>query len=194
MMMKKDAFTEKLSLWLDNELSPTEVVELKAHLDSCPACRQAYQAMQRVDNLLRLAATTIAAPSPGFNQQFETRLAGYRPGRPWQIWLAIGGLLTGTLLFGGAVAVVGGLAVVNLSGTGLEADWFYQWLAAGIESVTNLRVLINLGGLFLKATFITMGQPLFWLCVLMAISMAWLWVRVMQTVSRRATPTVEFVL
>jgi predicted anti-sigma-YlaC factor YlaD len=193
-MMKKDAYTEKISLWLDDELNPAEVTELKAHLETCLDCRQTYQAIQQVDELLWGAAAMMASPSPGFNQRVETRMVHYRPGQRWRIGVALAGLFLGTLLFAAAVAMVGGTALMGYGQVGVDADLFYQWLVSVIQSVTSLRVLLNLGGLFLKATFITMGQPLFWLCVLLSISMAWLWVRVMQTVSRRTAPTVEFVL
>jgi len=66
--MTKDTFTEKISLWFDDQLSPAEVAELKDHLSGCPSCRQTYSAMQQVDQVLQAAARVMAAPQPGFSR------------------------------------------------------------------------------------------------------------------------------
>jgi predicted anti-sigma-YlaC factor YlaD len=191
--MITDAFTEKLSLWLDNELSPAEVTELKSHLESCPACRQTHQAMQQVHTLFLSAAATLAAPSPGFAHRLELRLAQRRAVKGWQIWLAVAGLLLGPLFFIGGLAVVGGLSLLNLSSAWLDAGIFYQWLTEFIDSATSLRVLLNLAGLLLKAAYVTIQEPLFWVCVLVALVMMALWVRVMHTISQRSISTAEFI-
>lgn len=192
--MMKDTFTEKISLWLDDELSPVEVTELQTHLASCPACRQTYEAMQHVDRLLRTAAGVMVAPHPGFPQRFEARLARHHSPKPWQIWLTLGALLVGTLLFFGAWGVVGGLTLLSISASVLDVGLFYQWLVVFIESVDSLRVFLNLGALFLKASFITMQQPLFWGCLLVGVATTLLWVRAVQTLSRRAVSTIQLML
>jgi len=191
--MMKDAFTEKISLWLDNELSPAEVIELKSHLERCPACRQAHQAMQQVHTLFLAAAATLAAPSPGFGHRFELRLAQRRAVKGWQIWLAVAGLMLGPLFFIGGLAVMGGLSLLNLSSAWLDAGIFYQWLTEFIDSAASLRVLLNLAGLLLKAAYVTIQEPLFWVCVLVALVMMALWVRVMQTISQRSISTAKFI-
>jgi predicted anti-sigma-YlaC factor YlaD len=178
---------------LDNELSPNEVAELQAHLAQCPACRHTYEAMQQVDHLFRAAAARMVAPGPGFTRRVEARLAQHHPSKPWQIWLAVGALLFGTLSLFGIWAVVSGLTLVTIGASLLDVGIFYQWLVTFIESATSLRVFFNLGGLFLKASFITMQQPLFWGGVLFSLSILWFWVRVMRSLSRRITLPVEFV-
>jgi hypothetical protein len=136
---RKDSYTKKISLWLDDELNPTEVTELKAHLAGCSTCRQTYEAMRRVDHLLHTAATVMAVPSSGFVERFEMRLVQYRPDKPWRIWLALGGLLLGTLFVFSAWAIVGGVALVGVSISLLDVGLLYQWLATFIESVDMLR-------------------------------------------------------
>jgi predicted anti-sigma-YlaC factor YlaD len=191
--MTKDTFTEKISLWLDNELNSTEVAELKTHLAGCMTCRQTYQSLERVDRLFRAAAGMVVAPEPGFSHRFELRLARRRVAQPWQLWLALSALLLGTLLLFGLMATIGGLTLINLSAVSFDAGQVYQWLVSFIDSATNLRVFLNLWFLVVKAGLVTMQEPLFWLAVLVALGMTGMWVRIMQTLLRRQPSTVEFV-
>lgn len=192
--MTNDAYTEKISLWLDGQLSPNEVADLKDHMTTCPTCRQTYQAMQKVDRLLKTAGKHMAAPGPGFPQRVEARLARYQPHRPWQIWLAVAALLLGTLFIFVAWGVLGGITLVGAGLALLDVDVLYQGVAGFIQSVDNLRVFLNLGGLFLKASLITMQQPLFWGCVLLALILIGGWVRAIQKLAQRAVASVELVL
>lgn len=192
-MNRQDSYTKKISLWLDDELNPTEVTELKAHLADCSTCRQTYEAMRRVDSLLHTAAAVLVPPSSGFVERFETRLAGYQPGQLWRIRLALGGLLLGTLFIFSAWAIVGGVALVGVSTALLDVGLLYHWLATFIESVDMLRVFLNLGALFVKAGYIIMKQPLFWMAGLVALILAGIWVRVIQLLSRRTSAAFELV-
>jgi predicted anti-sigma-YlaC factor YlaD len=186
-------FTEKISLWLDDELDDSEADELQAHLATCQACRHTYRAMQQVHLLLDAAAATMVTPAPGFAQRFEARLAHRRPVKPWQIVLALSALLLGTLLFAGAWTVMSGLTLVSAGSALLDVDLFYQGVIGFIDSADQLRFFVNLGALFLKASFITMQQPLFWGCLLVAVLMTGLWARALQMLYRRETVTAEFV-
>lgn len=193
MTMKHKPFAEQISLWLDNELGPAEVSRLQAHLAGCPICRQAYEAMQRVDRLLRTQATVMVAPNPDFRPRFEARLVQPQPIKPWQIWLTLIALFSGTLFLFGAWAILGSITLVSVSTSVLDAVVFHQWLTAFIESVESLRVFLNLGGLFLKVSLITMGQPIFWISTLIAIGLIWLWLRIIQVISQHSTPTINLV-
>lgn len=184
--MAYDTFTEKISLWLDNELSAPEVAELQAHLVDCPACQHAFQALQQVDSLLRSGASVIVAPPPGFTTRFETRLAQQQAGHNGHVWLGLGVLFVGTLV----LFVLGGIVVGTFVTAGvnlLGIDILYHGLAGLIVSANTLAVWLNLASLFLKASLITMSQPLFWGCALVAIGMAWLWLRLLKFVNRPAT-------
>ncbi len=187
---QKDEYTEKISLLLDGELNATEATELKAHLADCLTCRHTYQAMQHVHQLLRNAATVMAAPKPGFPHRFQVRLA-HRRGKPWQVALAIGALLLGTLFLVSAWAVMGGITLVTMSAAVFDVSFVDQWLVTFIELVGRLRVFFNLGSLFFKAAFITIQQPLFWGCVVVAVILMGLWVRVMQLLSRGVAAPAE---
>lgn len=185
-----DTFTEKISLWLDNELNPAEVTELQAHLAQCAFCRQTYQAMQQLDQMLRGASALMAAPAPGFTARFEVRLAYSHPGARKQMWLGFTVLLIGVLSILSVVGIIAGVILLNLSAT-LDIGLLYRGLAEFIESINMLGTLFNLGTLILKVCLILMSQPLFWGYALLAAAMALLWVRLMRSVYRRGLATVE---
>jgi len=189
-----DEYTEKISLWLDDQLNPNEITELKTHMTTCPVCRHTYEAMQRVDHMFRSAARVMVAPHAGFTQRFETRLAQRRHIKPWQLWLTISALLLGTLVFFGAWAVIGGLALISVSTSMLDVGRLYHFLTIVIESVDSFRVFLNLWSLFLKAGFITLSEPLSWGFMVVGLAMVGLWVRVMQTLARRVGVSVEMFL
>jgi predicted anti-sigma-YlaC factor YlaD len=182
--MSMDQYTEKISLWLDNELSPGEVTELEAHLADCPACHQTYEAMQRVDRLFRTAARQIVIPAPGFTRRFETRLAQQRPVKPWQLWLTLGALLSGTVLIFSAYAIVGGIALLGVRTTAVDAGLYYQGVITFLESVDQARIYLNLSSLFVKASLLTMSQPLFWVSTMIIITIIGLWLRIWRGLSQ----------
>jgi hypothetical protein len=192
--MNEEQLTEKISLWLDDELSPAEITELQTHLANDPASRQTLEAMQHVDRLLHAAATQMVLPSSGFTQRFEVRLAHYRPPKPWQTWLAMAALLGGTVSLFTIWAVVSGIALLSISTTVLDARIIYQGLTTFIESVNHLEGYLNLGALLLKTSFITMQQPLFWVCLLIAISLIGFWVWIMRMLSQRTVIPPQLIL
>lgn len=182
--MKNDNFTEKISLWLDNQLASADVAELKAHLADCEDCRETYQAMQQVDHLFRTAATRMAAPSPGFTERFESRLGQHRS-KAWQSWLAVSALGLGSVLIFGVWIVSEGLLWFVGDSSLLNAQVLYRGVNALIESFAGVQLVINLGSLSFKAMTIVMSQPLFWGLVFVAVMSIGAWVWIMQTLSRR---------
>jgi hypothetical protein len=191
--MNHDTFTEKISLWLDDELSPSEAADLQTHLTKCPSCQQVYQAMQHVHHFLDNASRLMAAPSPGFTTRFEARLA-QNTAKRWHAWLGLGVLLISTLLLVTVGAIVGGVTLISISTVLLDTRALYEWLGMLGGIVNQIRAYINLSGLFLKVAFITMSQPLFWLYVAVTLGLTWLWVRVIQMVYRRAPVNVELLV
>lgn len=192
--MTKDNYPEKISQWLDNDLTSQEVSELKAHLVHCSMCRQTYESMQRVDRLLHAAGEQMVVPSLGFPRRFESRLARYEAHKPWQLWLALSALLVGTLLFSGVWIVGGGLALVNSGYAALDADVMYQGLLTVIQSTASFRTAFNITLLIWKTALMITSQPMFWLLTLAAICATWLWVRVLQMLSRRTAEPIELML
>lgn len=191
--MTHDIFTEKISLWLDDELDPAERAELQAHLSGCPTCQQAYQAMQRVDHLFRDASTMLVVPQPGFAQRFETRLARQRAYQPKRIWWGMSVLALGTVLILLIAGVtVGAMVSAGVSMLGVPA--LYGWLAGFIETTNTLGVWFSLAGTFLKVCLRMMSQPLFWGVVALALGMIWVWLHLLQKIYRRTVVTVELLI
>jgi predicted anti-sigma-YlaC factor YlaD len=54
--------------FLDNELAPATAADVKAHLDGCPTCRQAYDESRRLKELLKQKGTR----DPGQDYWLET--------------------------------------------------------------------------------------------------------------------------
>ncbi len=188
--MTHETFTEKISLWLDNELSAAEIAELQTHLSGCPTCQQTYQAMQHVDRLFHESASIIVAPTPGFPQRFEARLAQRYARNGGHLGLGLAVLLLGTLF----LFVIGGVTISTFISAGMSmmgVSALYDWLAAFIESANLVGVWFNLTSLFVKACLITMSQPLFWGFAVVAIGMAWLWLRLLKSVYQRSAITIE---
>lgn len=188
--MKNDTFTEQISLLLDDELNTAETAELQAHLNDCHTCQQAYQAMQRVDTIFREGAKVMAAPAAGFAQRFETRLAQRRAHNGGHLWLGLGTLLLGTL----SLSVITGLMVSAFISAGVNTmgvSLLYHWLARFIESANFVEVWLNFGVVFLKACLLTMRQPLFWGLAVGAIGLAWLWLRVIKSISQQGAATLR---
>lgn len=190
--MNYDTFSEKISLWLDDELNPAEVADLETHLASCAGCQQLYEQMRQIDDLFQVAAMEMIAPAAGFSQRVEARLAYHRPVTPWQMLAAMGSLALGTLLFLGVV-IASGLMAFDASLV-TSGGLLYQGVVSLIDSVDNVRVLLNLATLFVKACLITMQQPIFWSLVLLTAGLSWLWLRVMKALSRREHITAELIL
>lgn len=71
---------ERLSAWLDGELSDAEQRELEAELARDPALRADLEALEGVVRLVREEAPTVAPP--GFHQRVMARAAELEPARP----------------------------------------------------------------------------------------------------------------
>jgi hypothetical protein len=185
-MMNREKFTEKVSLWLDNQLSSTEVAELQTHINQSVEYQQIYQDMKDVDSLLS-ASAEMATPPVGFSKRLNTRLEAKLIERQQKKWLAVVALLLGaTLLSTIAISVIFNEAtfVINSSPI-LNVQMVYQWQVIFIESVNDGLVIFNLFSLLIKASLLMMVQPLFLVCVIMTFIVTGLWVRLMQLLYHR---------
>lgn len=183
--MTEDKFTEKISLWLDDELDLTEQMHLRQHLAECADCRHTYERMKHVDRLLRHAALVMAAPRPDFSRRFEARLAAYHPQKMWHIWLTLAALMIGSLLFLAGWGIWGGLALVSYGSALLNTRLLTQSVFLFADTAENLRLYSGLGVLALRTSLITMQQPVFWGFVLIAAVAGGLWIRFMRQIVRR---------
>ncbi len=185
--MNVDTFTEKISQWLDHELKPNEVAELQAHLQGCETCRQTHQAIKQVDQMFRSAGTQLASPKFGFAKRFETRLAKQQVEGRKKSWLAIVALFLGTvLLFTFVISIAAGIITSVVQSTPTTA---YQWQLTLFYTVENLRSILNLVMVLMKACLITMSQPLFWEMAIISALMAGISLRLL--VYRQKTVTLQ---
>lgn len=54
-------FIDKLSEYIDNELSPAESEEVKGHIESCPSCRDEFKALQAAKYTLKSLPQKVAS-------------------------------------------------------------------------------------------------------------------------------------
>lgn len=183
--MTHHKYTEQISMWLDNELSPDEVNELQNHLAECSDCTRFYQAMKQVDQVLNNAV--MVEPNPGFIHRFETRLEQQQI-RQGRMWLGMTILAVSTLAMFIAAGLFGWM-VFAAQGMDWLLPTFYTYLGRLGGAVNELRAVVNLGSLFLKASVMTMQEPMFWGFVVLTLALVATWARVMQMIYRRAPLT-----
>ncbi len=172
---------EQISLWLDNELSPSEIKGLQHHLAQCDACTQFYEAMKQVDHVLSNAP--MAAPAPGFIQRFEARLTHHqvKQGRMW-LGMTILALSTFVMLIAGGIF---GWLVLSGWGTDWILPTFYTYLGRLGALVNETRAVVNLSALFFKVSLMMMQEPVFWGFVAVTLALVALWIRIVQMIYRR---------
>lgn len=193
-MMNREQFTEKISLWLDDELSQAEINELQTVINESAEYRQIYQEMKYVDSLF-LASAEMVMPPVGFSDRLE-KLALHQAINQQRRWLAVVALLLGTVLlstiaisvlFNGATFVINSLPI-------LDVQTVYQWQVMFIELVNEGLVLFNLFSLLIKASLLMMTQPLFVLCMVITLIVTGLWMRLMQLLYHRQSLTLPMLI
>ena len=79
-MLNCDKALERMSLALDAPLPLEERQELEEHLESCPECRAAYEALFQMEGALRELGETPAPPE--LSARVMAQVRGERPRRP----------------------------------------------------------------------------------------------------------------
>lgn len=92
--MRCDEIRRWISPYLDSELDPHTSFEIAQHLETCVACRQAFEAERRLETSLASSLT----PDPGTQAAWDraVRHVGARPAwrlRRWQAAVAAAGLV-----------------------------------------------------------------------------------------------------
>lgn len=77
--MDHRAVQERLSEYLDGELSPREEAEVRAHLDGCESCRAEEEALRRM--LGQLSGLKRLPPPPDFLGKVQQRIRRRSRGR-----------------------------------------------------------------------------------------------------------------
>ncbi len=97
--MAEDRVRERLSAWLDGELTPEERREVAGHLEVCPECRRELDLLKGLD----AALGSLEAPVPaGLPARVLERLQPRRR-YGWQSLAMVASLVLGIVL-GGALA------------------------------------------------------------------------------------------
>ena len=189
--MNRDDFAKKVSQWLDNELPHSKVAELKTALNQSDEHRQIYQELKEIDSMLTIAGAEMAAPLSGFNERFEARLAQQETVGKQKKWLAIVALFLGAIFLSNLVlsVLINGVMGMASNISVLDVGTVSQWQIILINSINYVLTIANLFGVLLKASFITMTQPLFWACALMSTMVAGGWLRLMQLLHRQQSLT-----
>lgn len=155
--MECDKYREKISLWIDEQLTADEVRQIEAHVAACASCRAALDSLRRLDRLL--SAAPMIAPAPGFSQRFQTRLATRRRRR--RTWAGLLTLSGATLLL-----VLGAATLLAISGLSL---WGNLPVGGLLPQVTGLlldvgqamAVFLNLAWLIVSALARGLRHPVF---------------------------------
>jgi anti-sigma factor RsiW len=155
---REQQVTEMMSLALDGLLDEAGRQRLQQHLDTCPACRAEWQAMQAVSTLFERSA--LVGPPLGFAVRVERRLESKQKKRR----RTFGGVavLTSSLSLAGVT-----VAAVCLVVLGIVA---WQWLGdlqsvqVGMEAASQVASGMGLVGkgasLFLGDLLLRYGAPL----------------------------------
>ncbi|MFN2226425.1 MAG: zf-HC2 domain-containing protein [Anaerolineae bacterium] len=155
---REQQVTEMMSLALDGLLDEVGRQRLQQHLDTCPACRAEWQAMQAVSTLFERSA--LVGPPLGFAVRVERRLESKQKKRR----RTFGGVavLTSSLSLAGVT-----VAAVCLVVLGIVA---WQWLGdlqsvqVGMEAASQVASGMGLVGkgasLFLGDLLLRYGAPL----------------------------------
>lgn len=167
-MYGHDEYLLLMSLALDEEAAPVELDRLHAHLRTCPACAQAWEAWSGLDR--QLAAAPMIAPPPDLADRVMSRVrqaALAKQRRTWLGWGAWAGaisLVTG-LIFWGALAFLwlGGQLIV-------VGDVLLSWLEAFWLLVRGLIAAVaSIGVPALASALVTLSV------VTCALGLLWLW-------------------
>ncbi|MDM8528108.1 hypothetical protein QUF58_07830 [Anaerolineales bacterium HSG24] len=185
--MNRDDFAEKVSQWLDDELPHSEVAELKTALSQSDEHRQIYQELKEIDSMLTIAGSEMTAPLAGFSERFEARLVQQETDRKEKKWMAVVALFLGATFLSTLVLSVlinGALGIVG-STSALDVGIVSQWQIILITGINYVLTIANLFSVLLKASLITMTQPLFWACALVSAMVTGGWFRLMQLLHRQ---------
>jgi hypothetical protein len=186
-----DPIREKLGAYLDGELDRRGQLEVKAHLETCPSCREELEELRRVSYLLRAAPQPEFTPALDFKAQFMLQLprrSEAQPPRsngrllPWMapvlvlsVWIFIQVTLgLSTLVSLASQSGLLGSAASWVSGDPQQMLWFTTAQAIlGSQGQTGLKVL-NDAGLFTQNLVIALlwqvgAAVLYWI----VLSLLW---------------------
>ena len=121
-MMKEKHIIDILDNSSLGSLTESEVLEIRAHAESCPPCRRAYEAAQLSTLLIKERAAETIEPSPFFQTRVLAALREQQTNVPVlsRLWKSAGGLVSAMTLTTAALAAFSFLAPGAGTGTSQE--------------------------------------------------------------------------
>lgn len=164
-------FTALMSAALDHEAPPGDVLRLQDHLETCPACAEAWAAWRSMDTYLSTAARL--APPSNFVLRVAARLDERRQKQQRRRWLGSGLLVTWAAIIG--VFWLAALGVIVWGST--HPGSVTGWAASGADTVSGvIEVVRGVQGALLSIGFVPISLGLgFYLCVTGLLAVVWLW-------------------
>jgi anti-sigma factor RsiW len=130
--MSHPQWTEKLDIYLDDELPTADAAGLDRHLRECAECTAELARRVQMKNALRSAGTRYA-PDPALRERMRKSIAKSAPApRLWRWWPAVAAAIALLLVLGGAAIIQqNSRRVRNNQIVGELADLHVATLASG---------------------------------------------------------------
>jgi anti-sigma factor RsiW len=130
-----------LSALMDDELPPVQATAIRRHMESCPVCRQRFEALQQADAMIKGMAPL--EPSADFDRTFWRKVADLEDRATSHSWLRT--LVTGwrPVLASGLVAGLAA-AVFIYAGHGKGPTAEEVFIAQNMELLENYDVIDHL--------------------------------------------------
>lgn len=168
-----DEFTDKIMLYIDDELSEAEATAFEAHMMSCGACQAEFEALTQIDTLFTRAP--MVAPPPNFVSRVEVRLEQRLNRRRTIAGVAVMSFILLSMVGLGAWYIAGTASLGSLN-TGLlvqMAGFFEPTLGA-------VATLLKVVPLAFKGLFNLTRLPILWGYVAVSVGMVSLWAQILR--------------
>jgi anti-sigma factor RsiW len=145
-----------LSALMDDELPPEQKAAIRRHMESCPVCRQRYEALQQADAMVK--GMKPLEPSADFDRTFWRKVADLEDRATSRSWLRT--FLTGwrpVLASGLAAGIAAAIFIYTGQSKGPTAEEVF--IAQNMELLQNYDVIDHLDMLEQWDAIETMKEP-----------------------------------
>jgi len=145
-----------LSALMDDELLPEQKAAIRQHMETCPVCRQRFEALQQTDAMIN--GMEPLEPSADFNRNFWSKVADLENRATKRSWLRV--LLTGwrpVLASGMAAGIAAVILIYTGQGKGPNPEEVF--IAQNMDLLQNYDVIDHLDMLEQWDAIETMKEP-----------------------------------
>jgi anti-sigma factor RsiW len=187
--MAHDNYHLMMSMALDGALSAQEDAQLREHLEVCPVCQDVWNRMCLADHVFSQAAS--AEPPATLAAGVMARVANYeaerRESKPWRLALGV--------ILGLFAALVGlGFVGIMLLGAGNIADGVAAAVVQGRSVIESLgvaaAVVETLASALAAWLQYLVGQPGVWAAAISALTLASIWIGLLEVLKPAPVPAV----